>query len=255
MAKYTVRPINTGFNDEAETTYHYYLPDHISAGVKIDEIYWMFLAESRDTLILIDTGPGDPETWGRQVHHHYERHPEQVPTLALANLGIAPEDIDIVINTHLHWQNCHNNHLFPRAVIYIQASEIEEALDPVDPHRRFYTPPEMQPPWMQCLDRTRLLHGTTEIADGVQAIAMPSHTLGFQGVLLDSVKGPIFIAGDFIPYYDNWSGRWGMQHIPSGIMQSSLREYYQCFSELEEIDPAIILPGVDPKVGEHDIYG
>lgn len=46
-----------------------------------------------------------------------------------------------------------------------------------------------------------------------------------------------------------------MQHIPSGIMQSSLREYYECFSRLEEIDPAIILPGVDPRVGEHDIYG
>ena len=255
MTSYKVRPLSTGVNDEAETSYHYYLPDHISAGVKIDEVYWIFLVEGGDSLVLIDTGPGDPETWGRQVHYFYDRHPDQVPTTALRKIGIEPQDIDIIINTHLHWQNCHGNHLFPRATIYVQADEIREALDPVDPHRRFYTPPEMKPPWMQTLDRTRPLSGISEIVDGITALALPSHTMGFQSVLVESREGPILIGGEIVPYHDNWTGRWGMRHVPSGIMQASLRQYYRCFEIIEEIDPAIVLPGVDPRVGEQEVYG
>jgi glyoxylase-like metal-dependent hydrolase (beta-lactamase superfamily II) len=206
-------------------------------------------------LVLVDTGPGDPETWGRQVHYFYDRTPDQVLVTALSKLGIEPKDIDVVINTHLHWQNCHGNHLFPRATIHIQTEEVEEALNPVEPHYRFYTPPEMKPPWLQVLDRTRLVRGDSEIVDGLTVLSMPSHTQGFQSVLVDSREGPILIAGEMIPYSNNWTGRWGMQHVPSGIMQASLRQYYSCFERIKEISPVYILPGLDPAVAELETYG
>jgi hypothetical protein len=56
-----------------------------------------------------------------------------------------------------------------------------------------------------------------------------SHTVGFQAVLVDTRSGPMIIAGDMLPYFDNWTGRWGLEHIPSGIFEAGLHEYYACF--------------------------
>jgi glyoxylase-like metal-dependent hydrolase (beta-lactamase superfamily II) len=139
MAHYTIRPVSTGSFAEAETSLLYYLADDRNAGVKIPAVYWMFVVSGPGGLAIVDTGPGEPEVW-KQQHHFYDRTPDQEPIAALRRLGIAPEDVDVVINTHLHWDHCHANHLFPNAVIRVQAREIIEAMDPVPAHRGFYTP-------------------------------------------------------------------------------------------------------------------
>jgi glyoxylase-like metal-dependent hydrolase (beta-lactamase superfamily II) len=79
---------------------------------------------------------------------------------------------------------------------------------------------------------------------------MPSHTVGFQTVLVETRRGPILIASDMLPYFDNWTGRWGLDHIPSGIFEDSLHEYYTCFDRIEEIDPVVVLPGVNPRLAK-----
>ena len=58
-----------------------------------------------------------------------------------------------------------------------------------------------------------------------------------------------------LPYFDNWTGRWGLEHIPSGIFEVSLRDYYACFERIKRIDPVAVLPGVDPRLAEKEIYG
>jgi len=255
MPKCKIYPLSTGSFDEAELTQYYYLPDPNSAGVKLDIEYWIFLIDAGRTLILVDTGPGDPETWGRQFHHFYDRTPDQTPIAALRRIGVEPRDIDIVINTHLHWTHCHGNMLFPRATIFIQEDEITQALDPLPSHIPFYTPARANPPWIQAMDKTRKIRGTTKIIEGVTALSMPSHTVGFQAVLVETYRGPIVIAGEMLPFFDNWRGRWKMRHVPSGILQSSLKDYQRCFKRIEEINPHHVLPGLDPEVGWQDVYG
>jgi N-acyl homoserine lactone hydrolase len=254
VAKYTIQPISAGSFAEAETSLLYYLADDRNAGVKIPAVYWMYLIRGQGSLFLVDTGPGDPDTW-RTYHHDYARSPDEEPVAALRRVGVAPEDVDVVINTHLHWDHCHANHLFPRAQIRVQAREIIEAMDPVPAHRAFYTPMNANPPWASVIQRTIPVNGDAELAPGIQAIALPSHTEGFQGVLVDTAAGPILIAGDMLPYYDNWEGRWGFEHIPSGIFAASLRDYYACFKRIEQLAPVAILPGVDPRVAERSMYG
>ena len=254
MADYTIRPVSTGSFAEAETSLLYYLADDRNAGVKIPAVYWMFVVSGPGGLAIVDTGPGEPERW-KQLHHAYDRTPDQEPLAALRRLGIAPEDVDVVINTHLHWDHCHANHLFPNAVIRVQAREIIEAMDPVPAHRALYTPLSADPPWSRVIQKTVPVHGDAEIMPGIRALALPSHTVGFQGVLVDTAAGPILIAGDVLPYFDNWTGRWGLEHIPSGIFEASLRDYYECFERIKRIDPVAILPGVDPRLGEKEIYG
>jgi N-acyl homoserine lactone hydrolase len=254
MAKHTIQAVSTGSFSEAETSLMYYLADDRNAGVKIPAVYWMFVVRGEGSLIVVDTGPGEPATWKR-LHHDYDRTPDQEPVAALRSIGIAPQDVDVVVNTHLHWDHCHSNHLFPNAVIRVQANEIVEAMNPLPAHRGLYTPLEADPPWARVVQKMIPLKGDAEICPGVQVLAMPSHTVGFQSVLVDTAEGPILIAGDMLPYFDNWSGRWGLKHIPSGIFEASLHDYYACFERIERIDPAAVLPGVDPRVAEKDCYG
>ena len=255
MTKYKIQPVSTGEYLEAETSLLYYLADDANPGVKIPAVYWMFVVRGPDTVVVVDNGPGDPQTWGRQYHHLYDRSPEQEPVAALAGIGLEPKDVDLIINTHLHWDHCHANHLFPNATIRVQGREIIEALNPVPAHRTLYTPASANPPWTQVIHKTIPVNGDEEILPGITAIALPSHTIGFQSVLVETEAGPILIAGDILPYYDNWTGRWGYEHIPSGIMEAGLHEYYRCFDRIEQIAPAAILPGVDPKVAEQAVYG
>lgn len=44
---------------------------------------------------------------------------------ALAEIDLTPEHIDIVINTHLHFDHCGNNEIFTNAVFYVPEKEIE----------------------------------------------------------------------------------------------------------------------------------
>jgi N-acyl homoserine lactone hydrolase len=255
MAKGRIFPLSTGTYDEAELAYYYYLTDPASAGVKLTIEFWIFLVEIGDTLVLVDTGPGDPETWGRSYHHFYDRYPHQTPLAALDRLGIQGRDIDIVINTHLHWNACCGNQLFPRAIIYVQEDEVNEALKPLPPHRDFYTPTFANPPWMEALSQTRVIRGDQQIVDGVSVLHLPSHTRGFQCVLVETFRGPILIAGEMLPFQDSWEGRWGMQHIPHGIHSAGLKKYYDGFARIDELNPHWVLPGLDPRVAEQSIYG
>jgi glyoxylase-like metal-dependent hydrolase (beta-lactamase superfamily II) len=254
MAHYTITPLRGGSFAEAETSLLYYLADDRNAGLKIPAVYWMFLVHGEGVCFLVDTGPGDPETW-QQYHHAFERAPDEEPAHALASVGVSPDDVQVVINTHLHWDHCNGNHLFSKAEIRVQAREIIEAMDPLPAQRAFYSPMHADPPWARVIQRTRPVRGDYELVPGVTLLSFPSHTEGSQGVLVSTRVGPILIAGDVLPYFDNWHGRWGFEHIPSGIFAASLRDYYACFERIEALAPAVVLPGVDPRIAEQASYG
>jgi len=61
-------------------------------------------------------------------------------TTAVKNtVGWEPEDIDIIINTHLHYDHCGSIHYLPNAVIYVQRKEYETAFDPASPQKQLYS--------------------------------------------------------------------------------------------------------------------
>ena len=85
------------------------------------------MVSGEGALVVVDTGPGEPKTW-KKLHHTHDRTPGEEPLNALKRIGISPEDVDVVIYTHLHWDHCHANHLFPNAVVKVQSGEIIEAI-------------------------------------------------------------------------------------------------------------------------------
>jgi glyoxylase-like metal-dependent hydrolase (beta-lactamase superfamily II) len=58
----------------------------------------------------------------------------------LALLGVAPDDVTYVANSHLHFDHCGGNEFFPRSTFLVQRKELEAARDPAILASRRYTP-------------------------------------------------------------------------------------------------------------------
>ncbi len=250
MSNLKIRPISTGRFLEAEKSNFTYGMDQ---GLKIESAVLMYLVEGGSTKILVDTGGSDTE-WAGRYHHPLERTPDEEPVKALEKVGVAPSDIDVIVNTHLHWDHCFNNHLFPRAKILVQAEEMRYAILPLRCQALFYESQliGMTPPWLRTLDRMEAVEGEKEIEEGIRLIPLPGHTLGFQGVLVELESGPCLIAGDNCPLFENWEGKDGSGHIPPGI-HADLRACYDSFNRMDSLTDRI-LPGHDLKVLDREIY-
>ncbi len=250
MEKYSIIPIKVGeFAAMEKSTLTYQL----DWGVKLVAPIIMYLIKGKNSLVLVDTG-GSDEDCALKYHHRICRPLEQNPIAALKKLGVDIDDIDIVVNTHLHWDHCFNNNLFNKAKIYVQKKEMQYAISPLSSHFIAYESHQigMQPQWFKGYERIVVVDGDTNLLPGIELVTIPGHTPGMQGVLVNTEKGRYLIASDCLGLFENWNGKGIYNHIPSGI-HYSLPEYYQTFEKIEKICD-YILPGHEPRVFEHEKY-
>ena len=106
-------------------------------GTKIDVPVWGAAVEGNGLKMLIDTGIGDPDKYV-PFHPCWQEADETLPG-ALAELGWGLNDIDIVINSHLHYDHSENNPLLPNARFYVSLREWEFAKDPISTQKWLYT--------------------------------------------------------------------------------------------------------------------
>jgi len=136
------------------------------------------LITSEGEHILVDTGIGPlPEKHAR--FHTVIRGPGEGIEAQLKALGLEPSDIDIVVNTHLHFDHCGNNILFKNAKFYVQADEIRYAYAP----DRFMANAYIRSFFDVGVDYV-LVRGRYELTDHVVLIPTPGHTPGHQSVLV-----------------------------------------------------------------------
>ena len=130
--------------------------------------------------ILIDTGVGMKETRapGAMVIQGTGLLLE-----SLAAAGVQPADVDIVVNTHLHFDHCGGNTLeengipvpaFPRARYFIQKGEWEAASHPNERTRGTYLTENFEP--LEHARQVELISGDIELARGVHIVPAPGHT-------------------------------------------------------------------------------
>jgi glyoxylase-like metal-dependent hydrolase (beta-lactamase superfamily II) len=225
----------------------------MNLGVKIEGPIIAFLIKGTREKILVDTGGGTPE-WAEMHHNHRGMGAYRDTATALKSVGLHPDDIDLVICTHLHWDHCFNNDQFKNARILVQRDEMRYAIAPLAMHGLFYESQVvgMRPPWLRALERTEAVEGDIEIAEGVELVKVPGHTPGFQGVNVRTAKGNYFIASDFCPLFVNWEGTPSLKHIVSPI-HVSIEDYYRSFEKVEKFAD-FVLPGHDIKVFEKECY-
>jgi glyoxylase-like metal-dependent hydrolase (beta-lactamase superfamily II) len=158
------------------------------------------LLRSEGKLILIETGVGDkPRGWRNQAS------PADKGTLLsdLASIGIAPEEVDVVINTHLHADHCGWNTrylgdelvpTFPNAEYVVMQDEWDAAVAPNERTRATYLADNLQP--VADKGRLRLLDGETKITDEVIVIPTPGHSAGHASIAIASGGEKALYIGD-----------------------------------------------------------
>ena len=138
-----------------------------------------------DARVLVDTGMT-------------ELHPavtDMDPRLTPLNKqeGFDLASIDIVINTHLHFDHCGGNHLFAGKPIYVQRLELEDARSKDD-----YTIREwVDAPGVQYVP----VDGELELLPGLRLVPAPGHTPGMQMVVVETGGHPIVVGGDVAVWY------------------------------------------------------
>ena len=92
--------------------------------------------------VMIDTGFNKEWVERKLPFEKPEQSEEQTIPAQLAKIGVKPEDIDIVINSHLHMDHCGANTLFSQATFYFSKSELRHAYVP-DPWERLGYDPDL----------------------------------------------------------------------------------------------------------------
>lgn len=110
----------------------------------------------------------------------------------LAEIGLAPGDIDILVCTHFDWDHAGDHDLFPDAELVVQRSHYEVARE----HPRFRV---FDAPWDSPALRYRFVDGDTTLLPGIELIEASGHVPGLQAVLVRLTEtGPVLLATDAI---------------------------------------------------------
>jgi glyoxylase-like metal-dependent hydrolase (beta-lactamase superfamily II) len=142
--------------------------------------------------ILVETGIGNklPD----KMAQIYKQPAKLLDNLHIA--GVAPEDIDIVINTHLHFDHCGWNTVrrgdqfvatFPKAKYYVQEHEWEHGRLQLERDAVSYMSPNYDP----LLENGQmvLINGDLELLPGIAVKVFPGHTANMQAVTIESGEG------------------------------------------------------------------
>src|SRR5207245_8591479 len=138
-------------------------------------VHGFVIKHPRAGAILVDTGVG----WPTELVQEWKvvnRHAGD----ARAEPDLSPADVQIVINSHLHFDHCGQNAVFKHAPFYVQRSEVDRA--------RAEEPTVT--PWFDFAGaRYEPLDGDAEIADGVRVVSRPGHHAGHPSVCVDRDGG------------------------------------------------------------------
>ena len=133
--------------------------------------------EHPDGLVLVDTGMIDTHP----ALAEWEPRPHPLPAGLVRRVAA-------VVNTHLHFDHCGGNRLYPGVPIHVQRRELADARTQDD-----YTVRE----WVDFPGATYVEHdGEAEILPGVRLIPAPGHSAGHQIVLVETDEGPVVLGGD-----------------------------------------------------------
>ncbi len=186
MSLYAIHPIVMGTKvfDKSMMTYQYGNGEPYTI-----PIYCWYL-EGGDKKILVDTGEMMPiisEDREKNINGKIYTFED-----GLARWNLKPEDIDIVIHTHLHNDHCENDYKCGNAVFYVHEKEMEHVHNPHPLDFRYNEEYIMD---VEANGQIKIITNDQEIVPGVRVIHTPVHTEGGLTVLVDTAQGKAAITG------------------------------------------------------------
>ena len=165
------------------------------------------LLRSSAGTVLVETGCGDKWTDRERAMYGLE---DRTIVDALREVDITPDEVDLVVVTHLHFDHAGGLTtfdaddpdpskpalpVFRNAEVVVQRLEWNDAVANRSTMTRTYLRSHLDP----IDDRLRLVEGGEEVLPGLRVEPVPGHTRGQQGVLVETTSGTIAFLGDLLP--------------------------------------------------------
>ncbi len=186
MTQYKIHPIVLGTKifDKTMMTYQY------GGGQQYTIPIYSFYIEGGDKKILVDTGEMSPicsedreKSIGGKIYTFEE---------GLAKWGLKPEDIDVVIHTHLHNDHCENDYKCTNATFFVHEKELESIYNPHPLDYRYLEDFILD---VHDAGQIQKVVSDQELFDGIEVVHTPAHTAGGLTVLVDTPGGKAAITG------------------------------------------------------------
>ena len=194
------------------------------------------LVRTGDKTVLIETGIGNK--LAEKLKQIYETQEKLLDNLHA--VGAAPEDIDIVINSHLHFDHCGWNTVykngvavptFPNAKYYAPEGEWKHGSLQLERDRVSYISDNYDP--LIRSGQMQLLTGDSEIAPGISTAIYPGHTRNMMAVFVGSGGKTACYISDLIPTSWHLDLTWVMAYdlFPLETIESRKRYYAKAIPE------------------------
>jgi glyoxylase-like metal-dependent hydrolase (beta-lactamase superfamily II) len=186
--------------------------------------------------ILIETGIGNKlEDKRKKIFEPQEKLLEN-----LQSAGVSPENIDIVINSHLHFDHCGWNTVykngqavatFPNAKYYAPKGEWEHGRLQLERDRVSYLSPNYDP--LIQSGQMQLVDGNAEIVPGISVEVWPGHTRHMWAVLIRSGGRTACYISDLVPTTWHLDPVWAMAYdlFPLEVLENRKRYYARAVPE------------------------
>jgi N-acyl homoserine lactone hydrolase len=218
--------LNNGFFtlDKSLVVYMKYMGQPYDAALKP-----LLVLTNNGEKVLIDTGTGEL-TDTQKKFYPVKRKEDQTLTAQLLKHGLKPEDIDFVINTHLHFDHCGNNRLFANARFIVQQAELNYAYEPERFQQAAYARELFD---VQGLNY-QAVNGQSQVCRGISVLPTSGHSIGHQSVIIEGDDNKKYIyCGDAAPIRENLERR----NIP-GILYNA-HEALVSIDKLRKIENAV----------------
>jgi glyoxylase-like metal-dependent hydrolase (beta-lactamase superfamily II) len=176
------------------------------------------LARDGTRTVLVDTGYGGKLS--EKEREIYAAEPGEPLLASLAARGVAPEDVDVVVLSHLHFDHAGGGTrrlpdgrlvpTFPRATYVVQRTEWLDATSGAAELQGAYPPENLLP--LHEHGRLRLIEGDVEIVAGLHSVTTPGHTAGHMALRWSSSGQAALYLGDLCPTSAHMRRMWGMAY-------------------------------------------
>ncbi len=199
---------------------------------------WSAAILGAEKKILVDSGFSSVHWVQKTLEIGCRQEKNEGLEFALKTIGWRPEDVDIVINTHLHYDHIGGNSMLKNARFLIQEKEWQHAHHPLKTQVWAYSTRDFD-----AVDyfQWKLINGTHDVVPGVRVIPTPGHTPGHQSVIVNTAKGRVVITGDAANLVENV-----VDEVPPTIMWNVADAIWSV--ELLHSLAAFLIPGHDPSV-------
>ena len=196
------------------------------------------LVRAEKKTILVETGNGTKmDAKLRSIYNVQDGDPL---TESITAAGVSADQIDLVINTHLHFDHCggntrvHQNRVVPtfrRARYVVQRAELEHAMNPTERDRASYLPENFSA--ISKEGRWDLVDGDKEIFPGISVARIPGHNANIQAVVISGGGKTLAFVADLLPTRHHVSLPWIMAYdlFPLQTLETKRRWLAQMVAE------------------------